>query len=154
MNNLKNKLSIRPRDQPPGCSVVVVVVVVVCVVLPVVVTPLEGLKCQKNFLKNFVKKFNSSAHLLLAVVLITVVIIRLETIVRGQAELEVAHNLHRLIILIERKGIEIEITIFWTKFNLKRISSANGVLENKEVKSLARKLFGFSNFFPDFFNPL
>ena len=73
---------------------------------------------------------------MLAVVVITVVIIRLETIVRGQTELEVAHDLHRVIILVESKGIEIEIAIFWTKLNLKWISSANGVLENKKVKSV------------------
>ena len=70
---------------------------------------------------------------LLAVVPITVIIIRLETTLGGQAELEVAYKIERLIILIERKCIEVEISIFVTKANFKRISSANGILKTQEL---------------------
>ena len=68
---------------------------------------------------------------LLAVVLATVVIVWLEAIFRVQTKLKLADKTERLIILIESKSIEVEITIFISKSNFKQISGTSVILGNR-----------------------
>ena len=64
------------------------------------------------------RETTKSCTYMLAVVLVTFIIIWFEAVFWAQAELELAHNTKRLVILIEGKSVEVKVTMIGTKSDL------------------------------------